>query len=330
MSTSPDPACPHVAYLGPQGTFTEQALQQMIQLGYLPEETTSEPVHTASQALDQVRAGQADFACVALESSVGGPVAQVEDSLVQGSELQIYREVLVPVAFSILTRPGTCAENIATFATHPVAQAQVRGWLENNIPSAAFVSANSNAAAAAMVAAGEADAAAAPARAGELYGLVPLAEQVADVPGAFTRFVLVGTPGRPTPRTGNDRTGVAFSVCNRPGSLLDALSQFSARGVDMARISSRPLRQADGVTMGTYIFHVGLVGHLDDDAIADALAGLHRHADSLFYLGSWPVAEQRLDRHGGSAPPDVAASQTWVRGLALGRREGTPGAEREA
>lgn len=297
----------------------------MIELGYLPEDTTSEPVHTARQALDTVRDGEADFACVALESSVDGPVAQVEDALVQGRELQIYREVLVPIAFSILVRPGTRLEDIQTFATHPVAQAQVRCWMEDNVPSAAFMSAHSNAAAAAMVAEGDADAAAAPARAGELYGLEPLAEQVADVSGAFTRFVLVGNPGQPTPRTGKDRTGVAFSLHNRPGSLLDALSQFSARGVDMARISSRPLREANGTTMGTYIFHVGLIGHLEDDAVADALAGLYRHVKTLFYLGSWPVAEQQLDRHEGSLPPDLGPSHEWVNGLLAGRPVGVGG-----
>src|SRR5699024_5402222 len=131
----------------------------------------------------------------AIESSVDGPVSHTEDALANGEPLQIYQEVLVPVEFSILVRPGVSAESVETFTTHPVAEAQVRGWVGENLPGVRFIPASSNAAAAAAVAAGEVDAAASPARAGEIHGLEALAAGVADVAGAYTRFVLVGRPG---------------------------------------------------------------------------------------------------------------------------------------
>lgn len=346
-----------MAYLGPEGTFTEQALRDMEQAGYfagLGDAATVHPIAVNSPrvALDLVRAGEADYACVAIESSVDGPVSHTEDALANGEPLQIYHEVLVPVEFSILVRPGMELDAVRTFTTHPVAEAQVRGWVEKNLPEVRFIPASSNAAAAAAVADGEADAAASPARAGVIHGLDALATGVADVAGAYTRFVLVGRPGKPTAWTGRDRTGVTLTLQNRPASLLDALAELSTRGVDMSRISSRPLRAEDGTRMGMYIFHVDIVGHIDDAAVAEALAGLHRSTESVRYLGSWPAADEVVAgsgaglagatgtgndrggsdadgaggaggagtrRHSGSAPPSYAASHQWIADLKEGR-----------
>lgn len=347
MSNQPsasDSRC-RVAFLGPRGTFTEQALREFVAAGHVPAQAETVEVAAPGVALKMVREAEVDFACVALESSVDGPVAQTEDALVAGERLQIYREVIVPVVFTIMVQPGTAPEDVRTITTHPVAEAQVRQWIAKNLPHAQFVPASSNGAAAEMVAAGKADAAAAPERARELHGLKALATNVADVPGAHTRFVLVGKPRKPVPRTGNDRTGVAFVLENRPSSLLDALAQLSTRGVDMSRISSRPLRGvwyapgdavedltedvaddssegADGGSdlpmSGHYVFHVGVVGHIEDSAVAEALAGLHRTARHVRYLGSWPVSEVVENRHQGSAPPDFFESVAWVERLKNG------------
>ena len=347
MSNQPsasDSRC-RVAFLGPRGTFTEQALREFVAAGHVPAQAETVEVAAPGVALKMVREAEVDFACVALESSVDGPVAQTEDALVAGERLQIYREVIVPVVFTIMVQPGTAPEDVRTITTHPVAEAQVRQWIAKNLPHAQFVPASSNGAAAEMVAVGKADAAAAPERARELHGLKALATNVADVPGAHTRFVLVGKPRKPVPRTGNDRTGVAFVLENRPSSLLDALAQLSTRGVDMSRISSRPLRGvwhapgdavedltedvaddssegADGGSdlpmSGHYVFHVGVVGHIEDSAVAEALAGLHRTARHVRYLGSWPASEVVENRHQGSAPPDFSASVAWVERLKNG------------
>ncbi|WP_459612860.1 prephenate dehydratase [Corynebacterium urogenitale] len=303
-----------VTFLGPRGTFTEQALQNFISAGQLPADSEGVPVSSPKAALDAVRAGEADYAVVALESVVDGPVAQTEDALATGEPLQIIFETLVPVVFSILVRPGTRAEDVRTFTTHPVAEAQVREWIGAHLPNAEFLPATSNGAAAQTVAEGGADAAAAPARAGELHGLQALAEGVADVRGAYTRFVLVQRPGAITPRTGDDRTGVIFTLKNEPASLMTALSQLATRNVDLSRISSRPTHEEDS----PYGFHVGIVGHIEDASVAEALAGLHRSTDELRFLGSWPRAvleEQPTIPPAGSTPPDYSESQAWVRSL---------------
>lgn len=317
---TPAAGIPTVAFLGPRGTFTEQALQDFIAQGHLPPSTVTLPLESPGAALDAVRSGRADYACVALESSVDGPVVQTEDALTSGDPLQIFRETTVSVAFSVGVRPGVTLGGphpIRTYTTHPVAQAQVRQWVAQHLPGAEFLPATSNGAAAQAVAEGRADVAIAPRRAVALYGLDEVAHSVADVPGAETRFVLVGRPCPPLPATGNDRTGIAFTLPNRPASLLSALTELSVRGVDLSRISSRPTRRG----LGVYVFHVGVVGHIEDAAVAEALAGLRRTCEWVRFLGSWPRdAAHRLEAGAGSRPPEYSESLAWVASL----REGGP------
>ncbi|MDH2456300.1 prephenate dehydratase domain-containing protein [Corynebacterium bovis] len=352
---------PVVTYLGPRGTFTEQALHRFIDAGHVPADADLRPVDSPAAAIRAVREGSADMACVALENSVDGPVVQTFDALAgvtagggagagptaagaagnadaagtassvatataadalenAPGDVRILRETDVPVEFAVLVRPGTAAADVRTVTTHPVAMAQVRGWMERELPGAQFIPASSNGAAAAAVAAGEADAAAAPLLAAGIHGLDALAEGVADVRGANTRFVLVGRPGAVASagRTGRDRTAVVFSLPNHPAALWTALSEIAMRDVDMSRIESRPTRTG----LGTYMFHVELVGHVEDDAVADALAGLHRRTDAVRFLGSWPQSGGTLHEDaggsGGRVPPDLTASRRWVTGLREG------------
>ena len=149
-----------IAFLGPAGTFTEAAVHKFA--AHMPEVETM-PVGSPSEAVAAVRAEQAEYACVAIENSVDGAVTTTFDALVEGEPVQIYREVDIPVAFSIMTRPD--AEDIKRLSTHPVAFQQIRGWVKEHLPEVEFVPASSNAAAAEAVARGDADAAAAPARA---------------------------------------------------------------------------------------------------------------------------------------------------------------------
>lgn len=287
-----------IAFLGPAGTFTEAAVHKFA--AHLPEVETL-PVGSPSEAVAAVRAGQADYACVAIENSVDGTVTTTFDALVEAEPVQIYREVDIPVAFSIMTRPGK--DDIRRLSTHPVAFQQIRGWVKNNLPEVEFVPASSNAAAAEAVARGDADAAAAPARAAEIFGLETIAQGVADVEGAATRFVLVGRPGRPTARTGQDRTSVIFTLPNEPGSLVGALQDLAHRGVDLSRIESRPTREA----FGTYRFYVDLIGHIEDQPVAEALRALWLRTEVLLFLGSWPAATPA-----GKPPRDLTAADDWV------------------
>lgn len=150
MSTTTK-ASTKIAFLGPAGTFTEAAMQQ---LSVHFEQVEPLPVSSPSEALAAVRAGVADFACVAIENSVDGAVTAAFDALVEGERVQVYREVDLPVVFSIMVRPGMQLGDVATFATHPVAYQQVRGWLKENLPGVKFVPASSNGAAAQAVAQG--------------------------------------------------------------------------------------------------------------------------------------------------------------------------------
>ncbi|QPK79031.1 prephenate dehydratase [Corynebacterium lizhenjunii] len=293
-----------VAYLGPQGTFTEAALLRF-ELG----DITGLPVASPSHALAAVRAGQADLAVVAIENSVDGAVTATFDALVEGGptqRVQVYQEVHLDVAFAIMTRPGADLARVRTLATHPVAYQQIRGWVEEHLPGTEFIAAPSNAAAAEMVAAGRADCAAAPERAAQLNGLQVHARGVADNAHAQTRFILVGPPGVPTPRTGNDTTSVVFTLPNEPGSLVGALQEFAHRGVDMKRIESRPTRRE----FGAYRFYADLVGHIDDAPVAEALRALWLRAEELVFVGSWPSASEL-----GTAPRDLGrlrAADDWL------------------
>lgn len=276
-----------VAYLGPAGTFTEAALVAFGEMGAV-NDIEKLPVNSPSEAFKAVREGRAEFACVAIENSVDGAVTNTFDAFTEGEPLQVYREVDLEVAFAIMVKKGLKLADVSTIATHPVAYQQVRGWLAENIPDVKFQPASSNGAAAEAVARGEVDAAAAPERAAEIFGLDVLASSVADVKGATTRFVLVGKPGKPTPRTGNDRTSVVFTVPHEPGSLASILQEFAYRHVDMLRIESRPTRKK----IGTYNFFIDLAGHIEDEPLSEALRALWLRTENLRFIGSWPSADQ--------------------------------------
>jgi len=283
------------AYLGPAGTFCEAALRA------LPEAATAERVPAASvvAALELVRAGQVGHAVVPFENSVEGSVATTLDELAGGQPLQVVREVLLPVSFSLLVRPGTAMADIATVATHPHAEAQCRAWLRATLPAAAVVPASSTADAARQVRERGYDAAvAAPVAAGH-YGLVSLADDVADSPGAVTRFVVVRRPGPPPAATGADRTTlVAYIAEDHPGALLELLTEFAVRGVNLSRIESRPT--GDG--LGRYCFSIDADGHVTQARLGEALSALRRVCADVRFLGSYPRAD-------GVAPrvrPEVA------------------------
>lgn len=259
-------------------------------------------------ALELVREGAVDGAVVPIESSVEGPVPPTMDSLAAGDRLQIVAETELDVSFTILGRAGTALDQVRTIRAYPVAGAQVRMWIERNLPDADVQSASSNAGAAEDVAAGIADAAVSTALAGERLGLSVLAGSVADFDGARTRFVLVTRPAPVPAATGADRTAVVLQLNNEPGSLVSAMAEFSTRGIDLTRIESRPTR----IEFGTYRFFLDCIGHLEDTAVAEALKALHRKHDVRF-LGSWPAATP-----GGERPPSDEEATDWLRRIRSG------------
>lgn len=287
-----------IAYLGPKGTFSQAALIQMSAAGLIPGAPTTTwdemPTDSTPAALAAVRTGAAEFACVPIENSIDGSVLPTLDSLAIDPALQVFAELTLDVAFSIVTLPDVVAASVRTVAAFPVAAAQVRRWLAEQVPQATVVPAISNAGAAEDVLGGRADAGVSTALAAELYGLSTLAGGVVDEPNARTRFVLVGQPGPPPPRTGADRTSVVLRLDNVPGALVGALNEFALRDIDLTRIESRPTR----VELGTYVFFVDCVGHIDDTAVAEALNALRRRCTAVAYLGSWPMGSVSDDYDG--------------------------------
>ena len=305
-----------IAYLGPEGTFTEAALLQMTTAGLVPELDPEGlrqlPIESTPAALDAVRDGVADYACVPIENSIDGSVMPTLDSLAIGSPLQVYAETTLDVTFSIVVKPGRSAADLRTLAAFPVAVAQVRQWLAAHLAGAELRPAYSNADAARQVADGQVDAAVTSPLAATHWGLAVLAEGVVDESNARTRFVLVGPPGPPPARTGADRTSAVLRIDNAPGALVAALAEFGIRGIDLTRIESRPTRTG----LGTYLFFVDCVGHIDDDAVAEALKALHRRCADVRYLGSWPTGPAA-----GVGPPPPDEASRWLAGLRDGKPE---------
>ncbi|MEB4209386.1 prephenate dehydratase [Mycobacterium sp. 94-17] len=304
-----------IAYLGPEGTFTEAALRQIAAAGLIPGRAAGDvapsPVDSSSAALDSVRDGAADYACVPIENSIEGSVTPTLDSLATGSPLQVFAETTLDIAFSIAIKPGRSPADVRTLAAFGVAAAQVRQWVAANLAGATLRPAYSNADAAQQVAEGCVDAAVTSPLAVARWGLATLADGVVDESNARTRFLLVGPPGPPPPRTGADRTSVVLRIDNAPGALLAALAEFAVRGIDLTRIESRPTRTG----LGTYRFFADCAGHIDDDAVAEALKALHRRCADVRYLGSWPTGTPA-----GALPPPAEEAGRWLSRL----RDGKP------
>jgi prephenate dehydratase len=310
-STSPT----RFAYLGPEGTFAESAL---ISAGDSSGGVRS-PAPSVAAALAAVRTGDVDAALVPLESSVEGSVPATMDGLADGDPVVITREVFLPVTMTLVARAGVGLADVTSVASHPHALAQSAKWLATHLPGVAPLPTSSTAAAAAAVAAGNVDAAVCAPIAAERYGLATLVDDIADHPGAVTRFVLVAGPGTLPEPTGNDKTSLVAVVGDRTGALLELLSEFAVRGISLTRIESRPTRQR----MGVYSFSLDCEGHIADRRVGEALAALHRVCEDVRFLGSYPRADGRENKPVPRVADDAAFADAegWlarVRGGASG------------
>jgi prephenate dehydratase len=291
-----------LAFLGPRATFTEQALR------LLPEAEGAVllPQTTSTLALEVVRSGEADAACVPIENSVEGGVPAVLDALVTDPPLVITREVQLAVQFALLARPGTRVADIRTVASHPHGEAQTRHWLATHLSKATVRMSSSTAEAAAQVARGEVDASVSAPVAASVHGLAILTDDIGDNADAVTRFVLVRPPGPPPAPTALDRTTLAATTENRPGALLGILTELAVRGIDLTRIESRPIKGK----RAEYWFHLDCTGHVAQPAMGEALAALYRRCLEVRYLGSYPRSRSpdgADEPNGGPGAEPVAA-----------------------
>ena len=288
-----------IGFLGPEGTFTEQALLGEADLA--GEELV--PMATIAEVLAAADSGAIDLGFVGIENSIEGTVNVTIDALAFEHDLLIQREVELGIQLSLLAPPGVGLADLERVLTFPVAHGQCRGWLADHLPGVEVVAANSNAEAARLVAE-EADgrsAAIAPSLAAKIYGLDQLATDIEDHPENTTRFVLVARDAIPV-ATGHDKTTiVVFQRTDRPGSLLAILQEFAARAINLVKLESRPTKKA----LGDYCFIIDLEGHLSDELVADCLRDVRSKVLDIKYLGSYPAA----GAHGPAVRRD--AEEAW-------------------
>ena len=296
-----------IAYLGPRGTFTEEAVNLLS-----PEKSL--PVGSVAEALDLVTSKKADRAVIPVENSIEGSVSATSDALAHIPGIQIYSENLIPVRF-VLASKGKKLDQIEKVLTHPVAYAQARKWLSENIGSHQHIPAASTAAAAMSLSETDiADAAVVAPAAAEIYGLEVLATDIGENKNAQTRFIEVGLASKAPARTGKDKTSLIVELPDdKPGGLLEMLEQFSVRGINLSRLESRPI----GDAFGRYRFYVDAQGHLDDEAIGEAMMGLHRFSPKVTFLGSYPRADQQESVHlGNNVDKSYNDAKAWLDSLA--------------
>jgi prephenate dehydratase len=302
---APTPSTPTLAYLGPVGTFTEQAVLSQ------PDLAAMDLVRFGSivEVLRAVENAAVDYGFAAIENMIEGAVNATIDTLAFDADLLIQREVVMNVNLNLLVQPGVTLDDIEHVRSMPVAYAQCRRYLADNLSKASIEATNSTADAARELADSQRTdtAAIAPQRSAEVYGLEILAADIEDHPENQTRFVLVGRDGITAP-TGHDKTSIViYQRADEPGSLVAILSEFAARNINLNKLESRPTRTG----LGDYCFLIDCEGHIADQVVGDALRNIQMKHGRVKFLGSYPSAygtaeEQESNRAG------VAEGDRWL------------------
>jgi chorismate mutase/prephenate dehydratase len=267
-----------VSYLGPEGTFSEQAVRKHFG-------SAVEGVACASvdEAFRRCESGGVQFTVVPAENSTEGVVGRTLDLLV-ATPLRICGEVELRVQQNLLSKEAL--QTIKRVYSHAQSLGQCNGWLAQNLPNAERVPVASNAEAAQRAAKEPQSAAIAGEAAGERYGLNTLARSIEDDPNNTTRFLVLGHVAAAP--SGRDRTSLVVSAENKPGAVHALLTPLAQHGVSMTRIESRPARAR--TALWEYLFFIDVEGHEQDPRLAAALAALRGKAPFLKILGSYPVA----------------------------------------
>lgn len=266
-----------VAYLGPQGTFSEMAVAQ-----HFGSSVQSEPTPSIDAVFRAAESEAVHYAVVPVENSTEGAIGRTLDLLLTTS-LSICGEVVVRVHQNFMVKAGGL-DAVTKVYSHAQSLAQCHGWLNANLPKAERVAVSSNAEAARIAAGEPGSAAIGPQVAAERYGLSIVAPNIEDDARNRTRFLVLGRQA--TTPSGRDRTSLVMSAPNRPGAVHALIAPFAENGVSMTRIESRPARTGQW----EYLFYIDVEGHQNDASVARSLAGLGKLAPYLKILGSYPVA----------------------------------------
>ncbi len=266
-----------VGFLGPEGTFSQQALYK-----HFGHSTQTLPLASIEEVFQEIESGNADFGVVPVENSGQGTIQSTLDMFLT-SKLKICGEVELRVHQHLLSRTGRM-EDIERVYSHPQSLAQCKAWLRANLPHAEKIPVSSNAEAARRARVADDCAAIAGETAGYVYGLKVLAGPIEDRQDNTTRFLVIGreffTP------SGHDRTSLLVFVRDQPGALYNVLSPFAKHGVSMNRIESRPAHSG----RWQYVFFIDVSGHVEDDNVSKAMAELGEYSSDVVVLGSYPVA----------------------------------------
>lgn len=298
-----------IAFFGPSGTFTEEAL--LTQADLAGETLVAKP--SIADVLEAVANDEVDLGFVPIENAIEGTVNETMDPLIFDYDFYIEREVVLDVHLQLMAKPGTSLSQVTRIHSYPHALAQVRNFLASNFESVETIAEKSTADAARVV--GELgtahDAAIAPRLSASLYGLEIVAQDIEDHQGNQTRFLTVSKEIIPPP-TGHDRTSiVCFQDSDRPGSLYGILGQFAARDINLTNLQSRPTKQG----LGSYCFIIDLEGHIGDPVIADCLRDLRAHLANVKFLGSYPVGGASSDTVREQVVQARTEADSWIAGL---------------
>jgi prephenate dehydratase len=273
-----------IAYLGPPGTFSEEAALKYDEKAQLL------PFSSIPAVAAAVDTGIAEEGVVAIENSLEGSVTDTLDLLIHESKLLIRQELVLPVEHHLLVKPGTEALELKVIFSHPQALAQCRRFLERCFPKADLMAALSTAAAVEQMMSSPTPAAAIGThRAAQLYGAQILARNVQEHSHNATRFVVLARNDHPP--TGRDKTSLCFSFGeDRPGLLYGVLKEFAECNINLAKVESRPSKES----LGKYIFLVDLEGHRQDLSIAQVLKKVQAKTSLFKVFGSYPRYEGKV------------------------------------
>lgn len=267
-----------VGFLGPEGTFSQQAL-----IKHFGHSARGLPLSSIEEVFQEVEAGHADFGVVPVENSGQGTIQSTLDMFLTSS-LKICGEVELHVHQYLLSRTGRI-EDIERVYSHGMSLAQCKTWLRQNLPEAEKLALASNAEAARRARLADDAAAIAGESAGHVYGLKKVvAGPIEDRQDNTTRFLVLGR--ELFNASGHDRTSLLVFVRDQPGALYNVLSPFAKHGISMNRIESRPSHSG----LWQYAFFIDVAGHVDDEPVRKALSELGEYAADVKILGSYPVA----------------------------------------
>lgn len=267
-----------VAYLGPEGTFTEAAA-----IKHFGHFARTRPMASIAEVFREVESGSAHYGVVPVENSTEGVVNHTLDSFMP-SPLQIAGEVELRIHHHLLAPPGVAPEALSRVFSHQQSLAQCRYWLDAHWPKLERIPVASNAEAAAMVRRETNAAAIAGEMAAERYGLVRLADNIEDQPDNTTRFLVLGR--QKVLPSGRDKTTLLVSTRNEPGALYQLLEPFHRHGISLTRLETRPSRAGNW----SYVFFIDCEGHQDDPAVAQVIDELRAITIEVKSLGSYPRA----------------------------------------